>query len=134
MIIMQYIKNFLRCIVKTNASTCACTLTTAGLTNYTHIPWQWMTWYFPRPGVPPSATWPHRTVKRGTRPSCWRAASRASSSHLLRPEQRWLCQTHLECGCASNPRQYSGYNPWLLLHTERRFLTQVSALKKRTIH
>lgn len=36
MIIMQYIKNFLRCIVKTNASTCACTLTTAGLTLYPH--------------------------------------------------------------------------------------------------
>lgn len=36
MIIMQYIKNFLRSIVKTNASTSACTLTTAGLTLYLH--------------------------------------------------------------------------------------------------
>lgn len=36
MIIMQYIKNFLRSIVKTDASTSACTLTTAGLTLYPH--------------------------------------------------------------------------------------------------
>lgn len=33
---MQYIKNFLRSIVQTNESTCACTLTTAGLTVYPH--------------------------------------------------------------------------------------------------
>lgn len=36
MITMQYIKNFLRSIVKTDASTIACTLTTAGLTLYPH--------------------------------------------------------------------------------------------------
>lgn len=36
MIIMQYIKNFLRSIVKTNASTSACTLTTVWLTLYPH--------------------------------------------------------------------------------------------------
>lgn len=36
MIIIQYIKNFVRSIVKTNASISACTLTTAGLTLYPH--------------------------------------------------------------------------------------------------
>lgn len=36
MIIIQYIKNFVRSIVKTNASISACTLTTAWLTLYPH--------------------------------------------------------------------------------------------------
>lgn len=133
MIIMQYIKNVLRSIhvlSKQMHLHVQVPYVQQGWL-YTHIPWQWTTWCFPRLGVPPSATWPHRTVTRGTRPSCWRAASKASSFHLQRPDlQRWLSQMHLECECASNPRQCSGCNPWLSLHTERRFLIQVSALKK----